>query len=634
MIGASGETSADTLKSAGAASSADSAQVRVLFDLTKRLRFGSSEKLRREAYFNVHSTPGEFSDAELKWLTEDLNASFGRSMGTVSSFIHGLKEDKHRPGFADPEAAAQRAAAFAARRESTYAKSPRTHSIINSVHPYSYRGKHEGSDSNRDIFTPGSHEAAAELLTAFFAQTDTENEPYFEVANECNVKTRELDTTFEEFCDLHVTVARRLRDEVPGVKVGGPTAAWPAFEVKDFAIWRKQMGTFIDRAGSDMDFLSLHLYTTHWDNKAVNRFGANIDAILDLMENQSLLSTGEVKPLLISECGTGFRDGEQIATEYTPRRDWFILRGANHVFMNLLRRDDRIAKMVPFIVSKATWFQEDYPYPWVLFHRKGNTWEPTHLSKWYEFWKDVQGYHIPTHCSFLDVQTHALLSQNNQTAFLLLDNLTDENQPILLDAALPAGTEISSVTTSRIYYDGEAPQLDVTDQAIADWHRLTLRPQEACVIKLQLASPLEIASTLTESTYYGDKTLIPITGKPAFFRVPGPDDAARIESATLRIGFGRKNDLTKAAKVVLNGTSLEVPQDERGQCKLNGTDYFTTKEVSVPAELLKESNRVAVEFPEAGGHVASVVLMVRTLSPSEGPTNTAESETRRSVSIR
>lgn len=590
---------------------------KIELDVTRRLNIGGSSELRREAYFNIHGSPGEFSNEELEWLVGELRANFGRSMGTISSFIHGLKEDPNRPGFADKNHLENRAQEFAKRLRTQYQRHGGLVKLVNSVHPYSYYGKEHAPDDGKERFTPGSHEAAAEILSAFYRAVPVEKEPYFEVANECNVHAKKLGTTFADMCDLHARLARQLHKDAPGLQIGGPTAAWPAFEVKDFGIWREQMGMFIERAAAEMDFLSMHLYTTHWDNTIKNRFGANIDAILDLLETQSLLTTGQVKPLLISECGTGLKTGEQIAEEYSPYRDWLILRGANHVMMNLVRRDDRVIKMVPFITAKATWYKADHPYPWVLFHKQNGQWVPTHLAKWYDFWKEVQGQHLPTKCSSLDVQTHAVL--DNDTVYLMIDNLRDDSVELELQESIPNTSSIANVAISRLFFDGKQPVYEVQESVEADWRCLALKPHEAAIVKLKLKAAPFLDETLTESTHYADRTLRPIDKKATYFKVDYPSDTNSLSSAMLRVSFGRKKSLSIQPRVTLNGTELHVPENERGQRDQMGDERFTAKEIEVPTEILKKNNRIAVQFPDSGGHVSSVVLVAREAVSSANP---------------
>ena len=608
---AGGESANDlrVARSSAAVHEVSSRDVEVTLDLTQGLNIGGSRTLRREAYFNVHGTPSELTEHEAISLLGTLRANMGRSMGAISGLMGRLKEDPKRPGFADPQILEKCLESYLSHKS----KRGNTHQegleIVHSVHPFSYYGKPEEKGQENSPFVPGSHEAAAEILSAFFSRIDVEREPYFEVANEGNVHVRGLGTTMEDLCDLHSELARRLHEEVPGLKIGGPASAWPAFEVKDFQVWRDQMGLFIDRAGKDMDFLSIHLYTTHYDDKVNNRFGANIDAILDLMENKALLSTGEVKPLLISECGTGLKKGERIMKRYSPQRDWLIMQGASHAFFDLLRRDDRLIKMIPFMVLKASWYDSEYPYPWTLYHRDKDEWKLTHLVKWYEFWKDVQGRHLPTSCSSLDVQTHALL--DGRTVYLLLDNLLNSEVSLTVQELVDQGLNVESASISSLYYDGVEPVISPKEPLQQLGDEVVLEPHAAAIIRIGLSKIPQLRSELYESTFYGDRILQPIMAKPAYFMIEVPKRGESIKSCTLRLGIGRSKDLSLRPRVLINGHLIKVPGGARGNTDLVGDQTFATKEIKVPVEFLRKKNRLSVQFAEPGGRISSAVLVVR-----------------------
>ena len=70
--------------------------------------------------------------------------------------------------------------------------------------------------------------------------------------------------------------------------MGGPTAAFPEHEARGWQQWEAVMKPFIDQAGPEIDFLSVHLYDTmgaNMDGDPTNctwRSGGNVDALLDL----------------------------------------------------------------------------------------------------------------------------------------------------------------------------------------------------------------------------------------------------------------------------------------------------------------------------------------------------------------
>lgn len=127
--------------------------------------------------------------------------------------------------------------------------------------------------------------------------------------------------------------------------VGGPTAAFPEWEVRNFSLWDSVMGTFLRGAGMSMEFLSVHLYSTQQDysiRDVAPRDPNNLDAILDLHEAASLNVTGRRLPHVISEYGTSFKEEK---LPYTPAYYFNIMQSVNAKMLTLLRRPDRILKV-------------------------------------------------------------------------------------------------------------------------------------------------------------------------------------------------------------------------------------------------------------------------------------------------
>lgn len=127
--------------------------------------------------------------------------------------------------------------------------------------------------------------------------------------------------------------------------VGGPTSAFPEWQANNFSLWADVMGVFLDGAGSSVDFISVHLYSTQLDLNAdhvAQRSPNNVDAILDLHEASSINVAGEYLPHVVSEYGTSFKPK---TLPYTPVYYWNILRSFNAKLLTLLQRPDRILKV-------------------------------------------------------------------------------------------------------------------------------------------------------------------------------------------------------------------------------------------------------------------------------------------------
>ncbi|QDT68846.1 Beta-porphyranase A precursor [Planctomycetes bacterium MalM25] len=569
-------------------------EVRV--DLDHWLVRGESRELDRQKYFNVHGNPRELNEEELRLVVDELGASFGRGLGRLSSVLAKAGEDPQRPGHANLRRLSKTPVARA--------KSSAPGELVESAHPFSYFEPKEGEAAG-ERFVPAGPEEAAEAVVAYLKSHP--NPPrYFEVANELNVHVGHYRTDWDEACRLHTEIARAVHDERLSVMVGGPTAAYPAFELKDFTLWNKHMGPFIRRAGRDLDFLSVHLYTTHWDDKVNYRYGANTDAILDLMANESYLHTGSVKPLVISECGRGFRKGEAIHDEYSPRRDWMVISGANHAMFGLYRRDHELLKALPFIVLKASWYRSEYPYPWVLFHRHGEHWETTHLAKWYRFWRNAEGRHLPVTTEDPQLQTMAFSADEEVQVYI--DNLSQSDRSFTLPIDL---AKVESIMLRRLYFDDSEPSIEEEAVDAASAIRVTMHPEEAVLVRLRMKGPLEPSRELVESTCYGDQTLVPLGDGGASVVIRMDEGSDPVDAACLRVGVSRPRGLSQEPRVRFNGTLLSGSPKRRGEGETLLPDRFGVLEYRVPAGLVKGDNRVSVEYSEPGGRLATAALNVR-----------------------
>ena len=65
---------------------------------------------------------------------------------------------------------------------------------------------------------------------------------------------------------FHRDVAKSFKKLNTTTKIGGYTVAFPEFDLNNFKDWDDKMKMFIDTAGRDMDFYSIHLYdfNRHW----------------------------------------------------------------------------------------------------------------------------------------------------------------------------------------------------------------------------------------------------------------------------------------------------------------------------------------------------------------------------------
>lgn len=114
-------------------------------------------------------------------------------------------------------------------------------------------------------------------LTHYFGTGGNTGEPkpkYIEVLNEPMWNSGQYQTNNSNISELHSVVAKAIKKDHSDVKVGGYTAAWPGIEEDNFGKFDNTWKTFIDIAGADMDFYSIHFYDGHDSRKHTYRSGA------------------------------------------------------------------------------------------------------------------------------------------------------------------------------------------------------------------------------------------------------------------------------------------------------------------------------------------------------------------------
>ncbi|MGC6456265.1 MAG: agarase [Coraliomargaritaceae bacterium] len=609
--------------------SAKTPVVQVAINLNVKHTVGGADSFDREKWMVLHAR-----STELDWDSADQRAAFlndydvylGRDCGALPEVLSWVTEDPNRPGWCDESSIRK----IGDRERAKYA-------ATTEVHPLEYRSKKmtlggqprmfpDGS-MNGNGFSIGSYEALAEFyekyLTYFRGSGGSDGPPMpamLEVANEPFVHAHEHETTYEAITEFHNMVAEQVKASHPEVMIGGYSAAHPQYEDHDFGHWDRNWRHFIDEAGENMDFFSLHLYDNPLKSKdpleGKYRSGSNIEAILDLVEHYSFLQLGEVKPFNISEYGC-LRVGNGFPYEHGET--WRCTRSYNMILMQLLERPDRILQAIPFMVLKAEWGRKNgFPYPKRLLYDidelkgrpkdKDGPWAYTPRVYFWDLWKEVKGTRVDTMTSDPDILADAYV--NGSDAYVIVSSLDHTGPQTVQLNHLGASCDLLHVTVKYLHADAERnPVLDTT--TIGSLPELTLGASATAVIQYSFRKPLVINETIKEKKYYATTYLQPIAEEsPISFKINKLNTSSRFGEATLRIGIGRAHGLTVRPRVQLNGRPITVPEDWRGYDQWNRGQFFGVLEIPVPYAALKKNNRIEVTFPESGGHVSSVALQV------------------------
>eukprot|EP00935_MAST-01C_sp_MAST-1C-sp1_P002191 g2191.t1 len=598
--------------------------VDVSIDPTTLLSFGesASPEFDRAQFVNIHSSPG----SAINWRPQDiaryasqLDTNLGRSF-LVSGAMMNSKEDATRPGFVDHDSLLS----WCKQHGPTLGGWPAKQVDI----IVSSKAEQLSNETAAKGFVPGSAKATAEFFSLYLQHCapSWQDRYLVEVANECNVKTSELHMSWDELCDLHAAVAAQIHadanttlNSTKQYLVGGPTIAYPEFQLKSFQNFLNgSIGRFIERAGQSIDFISLHLYDSYTADplpapadprEYTPRTGNNVEAILDLIEAWSIKVLGHALPLVVSEYGST----EKQPTPYSAQHNWFVLRGAIGKLMSFVNRPDRILKAVPFIVDKATWFPDangSTPYPFVLWRRqpgtsgKSTVWLDTELSKFYELLNGVGGARLLASTSNENVQVAAFTTtpdgsdSNSSSLLVCLNNLLNATTKVRLSTAIgiPEGSGEGegtdafaghadlghlagySCTSTRLYWGaatgGGAPgvQLERSQQPQPMTTAIELVPEEALV--LNCSSTLVVPAIRTTAkqmqmrAFYATQVLVPIMGSEQVLTIPtamddigilrAGDDAGRLINAWLRLSFSTPDNSSAAQTNVHQGPSLAI----------------------------------------------------------------------------
>ncbi len=609
------------------------AQTKVDINLDVKHTVGGISTFDRQKYITLHSSlqEGDWTREtdKMNYVFKDLNVYLGRDNGGVNYWLGQSSEDKNRAGFADSSylerTGANNRATWAASTKNVYdnksdvmiggqvnamwpgQKSGWTLAGANSVGEYM---AHYVNDFFRSINNnnPANGHPAPRFLEVL-------NEPEYNLHDDPNIPA-DKKVDYIDIFRFHRDVAKSFKKLNTTTKIGGYTVAFPEFDLNNFKDWDDKMKMFIDTAGRDMDFYSIHLYdfNRHWvtGNKGHIHFkGSRTEATLDMLEAYSMLKDGVVKPLVISEYGG--RDHSLEGQTWSPERDWIFMKAFSPLLMQFMDRPNSIVKTIPFIMAKATWSAT--PDPWRLMRQNSepgsyvqndysNKYTFTEMIKFYELWSDVNGTRVDVWSDNPDVLADAYVNGNK--AYVIFSNLSFSKQPINLNILGTNGNSVSNVKVKHLHSVNNLPVLDVTTSAgLTDF---TLDPEATAIIEYALTNTVSIPETSNESKYYATTYMQPVQANQAnTFQINGVTKGSFGEGK-LRISFGRADNLSKKPVVLFNGIALNVPDNVAGESQMYRTGFFGSIDIGVPYSVLKDQNTVLVTFPDDGGYISSVTL--------------------------
>ncbi|MFY0626718.1 MAG: carbohydrate binding domain-containing protein [Reichenbachiella sp.] len=559
---------------------------------------GSESTLDRSKYFKMHSNS---EDAEFNQLDADYNVSIGRGFWGAFSYA------KSQTGSIG---------VYPAGKSGTNEVKAVKYGYVATEHPYNV------ATYSLDVNTAGDW--AVEYYKDYVS--DTERPEYFEPMNEPFVHAGDDDFNDApddasmrlKMAQIYNAVGQKIHaaPELANMKVIGYSSAWPSMELWDFDHWETRMKMFMDEAGANMDGLATHLYdginVSGQDNR---RSGSNSEAILDLIETYSFAKWGTIKPHAISEYG-GIESGYGDA--YSDIKSIQSIKSINHILFNLLERQDRLLFSIPFITGKAEWHitaANNYePYGAVLWKPTvagvpvdaDTEWEYTARVRFYQLWSEVTGDRVHIKSNNPDIQVQAFV--DGTKLFVALNNLDDQTQTVDLNMIGGlAGLQNVKIKSLEIYTADDPVYQELTYTSAPT--SIQLVAGETSILEYTFGSDITYSNSVTSKNYYSIKNVEPIlAGQAITYNFNTVDIGAG--DAMLKLSIGRKHDKSKSPVVVVNGTTVSVPDNWKGYDQSNRDDFFGTIEIPVSMDYLLTDNTVTITFPDSDGHVSSVILNV------------------------
>ncbi len=621
------------------------AQEKIIVNVDVKHKLGEVETFDRQKFVNFHGTIEQNNwntDNKIDNLIEDFlgdkDVHVGRNTGTISwALKNNVIEDSERPGFADPASIAT----HGQNNRNTYAAKTWAHPyeyldnqiLCTQIHPFYPDGKTTNrgwafsqTDTEEEPLGTASGEFLGRYIQEYYGTGGITGQPVPSFVEITNEPLWDLVTVADDPHDLtdifkfHSTVAKEVHKYNPDMQVGGYCAAFPDFDTDNFQRWHDRDKHFVDIAGADVDFYTIHLYDfPTFNGKAKYRKGSNVEATMDMLEQYSWMTLGKVKPLMISEYNAQTHDYNRQG--WSGYRDWLKMKSTISMMMQFMERADKINYAMPFFMLKSEWAYNAETGPTSvhgarMLRRED---EPssytgdfvyTEVIKIYDLLKDVKGTRVDAYTTNIDIMVDTYVDGNK--VFVLVNNLdfVSHNLDLKLSGLTEDAVDIE-VRHLRLNgsNDRSLPILEVNNYSTFD-EDFSIAPEGTYVIKYTFSSDITIDKTSEETKYYADTYLKQISSNSAItFNI---DDVALNEfgEAVLRIGVGRDHGKAIRPTVDINGKAISVPTNHRGGPQTDRDNFFGVLEIPVSFEDLQEDNEITLTFPDAGGYVSTVTMQV------------------------
>ncbi|TBR38159.1 hypothetical protein CBF23_013010 [Marinomonas agarivorans] len=409
---------------------------------------------------------------------------------------------------------------------------------------------------------------------------------------------------------------------------------------------------FMDAAGKNMDFYSIHLYDWPLWNTAGGsvRTGLHNEGVMDLLEWYDTKMLDQRNEVIVSEYGSVTGKYQQEGTTIDRiRMRWEKLKPFSQMMMQFMERPDYITASLPFITVKAEWGDAGLtaPYAQTLLDRDYSTcdvqgqqyvnctWNFNPAIHWYELWRDIEGTRIDTYSTDRDIQVDAYVknANNEHHMYVILNSLEPSETTVDLALAGISNNPIRSIKMRHLYLDenidadnnlangkGKPIMAEATLSSIPK--SITIAPEATVILDIEYKKALNPNKLSQERKYPAEplvaaaphRVSVPSVLRARVNGVPKPakgEAQLRVTGAFFLNGQLTADTSDSRVYLKINGNDVSFDPDWRGIDNRGQNRQMATLEIPFPVSYLNNNGNNNVEFSMlANGDVAAVSIQV------------------------
>ena len=502
-----------------------------------------------------------------------------------------LKEDPLRSGYGDPN--------FFEEEEFWQFEGvdPELEFVLsfNSWPKFMYPTNFPGVSNQRGTPAIDKFDAAADLCVMYLKSQIRDSgrtANWWEIKNESDVKSewiyheKEGYDSWQLLANFHNIIANSIHDEIPNVKVGGPTSAWLVPYAGDFKVWKNHV-RFMDLTKEHLDFYSHHFYEIgsmdsyqRVKNEGHSYLQGGFECSVDMI-CAHMNETKNIKPLICSEYGS-------LNFVRDDRGYWMHIKNINAFMLNFLDRPNDFSIAVPFMLSFMHWAPDSletfiHQSPDGEFIKTKNTFI-------LDMWSGFKGKRIPCRDTEHKVLSHAVIDED--TIRLAVNNRSGRRILLEIDSILPKNKEIVSIRQRKAFFDKGETQF--INESLLSLKNIELGIDVTSIYEIKLNDRLNPKKLIDENLYYGLGTALNIDRD---VEINIPVGQKKIDASILRIGLHKSGGIKENILVELNGHIIEEKDLSFSKGTPNYMDYF---EIDVNPKLIKDNNILKVYAKEDG----------------------------------